>query len=454
MSQNITSSSARALGTSSLFQPHNYLTLAFSPTTWRAFGYNFMTFIYSLFGFTYVVTAVSVGLSLAVIVLGLFVGAASVVAARGLGAANRILTNSMLGTSIAAPIPFANKRGDRGFIRAGLGDAAGWRAMAYMFISFVWSIFAFSVSVCFLVAGLGGVTYGLWFGWLPAQQTADGTWRKGSQLFSEYFIDTPPRIIVYSLVSAVVLFLLWPIINNVLAQVQARLAAGLLGPTDASLERQQLLIRQAQAAQSTDTRMRSIERDLHDVTQAQLVAIAMKVGDVKERLAAGEPAENILAMLDSAHGTSKNALTDLRGLVQGIHPAALNDGLGTALSTLASTSAIAVRLDLNVQQPIDPTIESVAYYSVSELITNAAKHSGAREVYVSAHTEGDTLRITVTDQGHGGAFLRGTRALHGTGLDGVAARAETVRGHFTVHSPQGGPTITELVLPRQLKVEG
>lgn len=456
MSQNTTSVSSRALESSPLFQPHHYLALAFAPITWNAFGYHFMTMIYSIIGFTYVVTAVSLGLSLALIVLGLFVGAACVVAARGLGASNRVLTNSMLGTSIAPPIPFTLKRGDKGFVRAGLADSAGWRAMAYMFVSFIWSIFAFCVSVTFLALGLGGVTYGLWYRWLPAQQASDGTWHKGSQIFNNYFIDTPARVVVFSLVCAVIFFWVWPILNNSMAKVQARMAASLLGPTDASLERQQLLVRQAEAAQSTDNRMRSIERDLHDVTQAQLVAIAMKVGDVKERLAAGEPAENVLSMLESAHGTSKDALTDLRGLVQGIHPAALNDGLATALSTLASTSAISVRLELDLQQPVAPIIESVAYYSVSELITNAAKHSGAREVIVSAQTdpEADSLRIAVIDHGHGGAALRGVQSLHGTGLDGVASRVATVGGRFEVNSPEGGPTVAELELPRELKVEG
>lgn len=454
MSQNYTSSSARALESSPLFERRNYFTLAFAPITWRAFGYHFMSFVYSTVGFIYVVTAVSLGLSLAVIVLGLFVGAAGVVAARGFGASHRMLTNGMLGTSIAPPVPFTKRRGDKGFIKAGLSDAAGWRAMAYLFISFVTTLFNFTVSICFMVAGLGGVTYGLWYGWLPAQQAADGTWHKGSQLFSDYFIDTTPRILVYSLISAVLFFLVWPIINNSLAKAQAHMASALLGPTDASLERQELLARQAQAAQSTDHRMRSIERDLHDVTQAQLVAIAMKVGDVKERLAAGESSESVLAMLDSAHGTSKDALTDLRGLIQGIHPAALNDGLGTALSSLASGSAISVRLDLDIQHPVAPLIESVAYYSVSELLTNAAKHSGAREVSVSARTDADSLKITVVDQGHGGAMLRGVTSLHGTGLDGVLARVSTVQGRFNLHSPIGGPTIAELLLPRELKVEG
>jgi signal transduction histidine kinase len=319
-----------------------------------------------------------------------------------------------------------------------------------MLVTFVTSIFSLTVSTSFLAVGLGGATYGVWRRWLPEQVGRDGQLHRGAQLADGYFIDTPARIFVYSLVCGFILLFVWPAVNNGLARMQAMLAATLLGPTQASVERHELLRQQARSVESTALKMRGIERDLHDVTQAQLVAIAMKVGDAKERLAAGESPEAVLSTLDSAHATSKDALTDLRGLVQGIHPAALNDGLTTALHTLASSSAISVRLDAQLTHPVSPAVEQVAYYSISELLTNAAKHSGVDSVLVIARTDTDRLNLSVVDHGRGGATLRGASVL-ATGLDGIADRVASVGGTFTLSSPTGGPTIAEVRLPLSLE---
>ncbi|MFD2840369.1 sensor histidine kinase [Populibacterium corticicola] len=444
---------ARSLSTSPLFTPTNTASLplrAFAPSTWRAFVYHLVNVPLGALGFVYVVTAVSLGLSLAALIIGLFLGAALVLGARALGAANRGVTNLLLGTSIPSPVAFRRAPGFGGFLRSGLTDGAGWRAMSYMFVTFMTSIFSLTVSASFLAVGLGGATYGVWRRWLPEQMGPDGELHRGAQFADGYFIDTPARVFVYSVICAFILLFVWPAINNGLAKMQAMLAATLLGPTQASVERHELLKRQARSAESTALKMRSIERDLHDVTQAQLVAIAMKVGDAKERLAAGESPEAVLATLDSAHATSKDALTDLRGLVQGIHPASLNDGLATALYTLASSSAISVRLDAQLTRPVSPAVEQVAYYSVSELLTNAAKHSGVDSVLVIARTDADRLNLSVVDHGRGGAMLRGASVL-ATGLDGVADRVASVGGTLTLSSPTGGPTIAEVRLPLSLE---
>ncbi len=444
-----------AVSSSPLFASANGRARAlhlFVPFTWRALAYHFVNVPLGALGFVYVVTAVSLGLSLAALIIGLFLGAALVVGARALGAANRGVTNLLLDTSIPAPITFQRAPGFGGFLRSGLTDGAGWRAMSYMFVTFITSIFSLTVSTSFLAVGLGGATYGLWRRWLPEQMGPDGQLHRGAQFADGYFIDTPARVFVYSVICAFILLFVWPAINNGLAKMQAMLAATLLGPTQASVERHELLKQQARSAESTALKMRSIERDLHDVTQAQLVAIAMKVGDAKERLAAGESPQAVLSTLDSAHATSKDALTDLRGLVQGIHPASLNDGLTTALHTLASSSAISVRLDAQLNQPVSPAVEQVAYYSVSELLTNAAKHSGVDSVLVIARTEAGKLNLSVIDHGQGGAVLRGASAL-ATGLAGVADRVASVGGTLTLSSPIGGPTIAEVRLPLSLKVE-
>ncbi|WP_019147484.1 sensor histidine kinase [Timonella senegalensis] len=445
-----------SLRPSPLFQRTGALAKAtgnfFAGITWRSFGYHLVMLFLTVLGFVYAVTAVSLGLSLAILVIGLPLAAAMLLGARYLGDGFRVWTNAMLDTRIPSPPPARRGQGFGGFVKTGLSDVAGWRSIAYIVIAFITGIFAFCVSVTFFAVGIGGVTYPLWYRYLPAQQISDGTWHRGAQYRPEYFIDTPPRILAQALICLVVLVWVWPLLNNSLARLQAVLAATLLGPTQGSIERHKVLLNQARSAEASAQRMRSIERDLHDITQAQLVAIAMKVGDAKERLAAGEEPEAVLKTLDSAHLTSKDALTDLRGLVQGIHPAALNDGLGTALNTLSSSSALGVRLETSLKHEISPAVEAVAYYAVAELLTNAAKHSGAREAQVRAWTDADRLYVTVVDQGHGGAVLRGVASLHGGGLDGVAERVASTGGKFDLQSPHGGPTMATITMPRILKV--
>ena len=425
----------------------------FAPITWRAFAYHVLMLCAAIVGFTYSVVTVSLGLSLAILVVGLPLTGILLLGARVVGTTVRTMTNGLLGTRIKPPLPFDRGRGFGGFVKAGLSDTAGWRAIAFLFISLVTSIFTFTVSITFFAAGLGAVTYFYWYGYLPLQEASDGSLHRGAQFMSNYFIDTPGRIALQFVIGLVLLVWVWPAVNNASAKLHAVLAAALLGPTEGSIERHHVLLNRARSAEAGAQRMRAIERDLHDVTQAQLVSIAMKLGDAKERLAAGESPEAVLGTLDSAHLISKDALTDLRGLVQGIHPAALNDGLGTALSTLASTSALRVRLELALSDEISPAVELVAYYAIAELLTNAAKHSGAAEAQVKAWTDVDRLYATVTDHGMGGARLLGRASLHGTGLDGVAERVQSVGGSFDLNSPAGGPTTATLILPRTLKVD-
>lgn len=440
-STQIDPSVSSALATAPIFsETRSPVTSLFRADTWRAFGYLCTTMVLAPIGFVYAVTTISVGVPLAILVVGLVVFAALILGARGVGAAYRTVANSLLGTSIPAPLPPRRREGFVGFIKMGITDIAGWRAMAHSFASFVTSIFAFVVTVTLLSIGLGGTTYPIWRGFLPEQQSSDGTWHRGANFGVDYFLDTPTRITITVIVSTLILLFVWPAANNGLAKLQAYLAGSLLGPTEASLTQARLEAQRDQTAAATTDKMRLIERDLHDVTQPQLVAIAMKLGDVRDRLESGESADAILASIASAHDTSKDALTDLRALVRGIHPAALDAGLGTALHTLASRSALPVTLNLALTREVAAPVETVAYYCAAELLNNAAKHSGAPTVALTVHTNEQHLILVAQDQGHGGAH----------GLASVRERAGSVGGSVTIDSPAGGPTIITVTLPRML----
>ena len=427
---------------------YRFLTGFFQRQTWREFLYHFAALLLAPFGFAYAVATISLGASLAVTVVGLVAPAALIAAARYWGTVQRSLAASLLQQHIAEPVPFRRQSGFFAFLRSGLSDSAGWRAIAHQAVSFVVSVAAFCVSISFFAAGLGATTHWFWYRYLPLQQAADGSWHQGAQLGWDYYIDTPPRQLLFAAMGAVLLLFVWPALNHGFARLQAVLAAGLLGPTTASLRLRDVEHSRNRTVEDSDARLRRIERDLHDGTQAQLVAIAMKLGDARDRLSGQETAPEVAALLESAHGTAKDALVDLRDLAKGIHPPALNDGLGAALETLAAQSPVRTSLVLDIADRPAPAVEATAYFCVMELVTNAVKHARAAQIRINVRTAGHRLVLHVDDDGRGGAELSSpTASGHHSGLAGLAERVAAVDGTLHIQSPAGGPTSVGIDLP-------
>ena len=202
----------------------------------------------------------------------------------------------------------------------------------------------------------------------------------------------------------------------------------------------------ARAVDDSAARLRSIERDLHDGTQAQLVALAMKLGLAKEKLGAAAPVDlaRVTQLVEDAHRSAVEAIAELRTLARGIHPPVLDNGLADALATLAARSAVPVEMVTDIPERPTAAIETIAYFSTAELLTNVAKHSGARHATLEAVHVPGLLRIRVTDDGRGGAYP----IPHG-GLRGLAERVRTVDGRLDISSPRGGPTVITVELPSQ-----
>jgi signal transduction histidine kinase len=215
------------------------------------------------------------------------------------------------------------------------------------------------------------------------------------------------------------------------------------GPRVRELERSRALVVDDAAA-----RLRRIEQDLHDGAQAQMVAVVMKLGLARDRLtnAAEETwqgdRERVLELVDAAHRGAMEAITELRDLAHGIHPAPLAEGLGAALAALAARSDFPVDLVLDLPERPSAAIEVIAYFCAAELLTNAAKHSGARHVTLETTHHRGLVTLRVSDDGTGGA-----RITAGGGLAGLAGRVKTVDGRLHLASPPGGPTIVTIELP-------
>jgi signal transduction histidine kinase len=195
-------------------------------------------------------------------------------------------------------------------------------------------------------------------------------------------------------------------------------------------------------------RLRRIERDLHDGPQAQMVAVAMKLGLAREKLSgavagtAPGDLQRALELVEAAHHGTKEAVAELRELARGIHPSVLDHGLGTALTTLAARSGLPVELVINLPERPSAAIETIAYFCAAELVTNAAKHSGAHRATLAVENVTGLLRVRVTDDGCGGA-----RVEAGGGLAGLADRVRTVDGRLELTSPPHGPTVVTVELP-------
>ncbi|WP_344468684.1 sensor histidine kinase [Kitasatospora kazusensis] len=187
--------------------------------------------------------------------------------------------------------------------------------------------------------------------------------------------------------------------------------------------------------------LRRIERDLHDGAQARLVAIGMTLGTIEHLMDTDAPAARQL--LVEARQSSAKALQELRDLVRGIHPPVLAErGLGDAVRELALDGSLSTEVTVSLPARPEAPVESAAYFCVSELLANVAKHSGAGQAWVDILFRAGQLRITVTDDGHGGA-----RPERGSGLRGIERRLGAFDGVLSLSSPPGGPTTITMELP-------
>ncbi|MDR3081079.1 MAG: sensor domain-containing protein [Streptomyces sp.] len=360
--------------------------------TWREIAHLLANLPMALVGFVYVVTALSIGAGLTVTVIGFPALALGLLGARQLGKLERARARLLLGVRVQEPSPLPLRKGGGMLQRLwmALKDPVGWRTCLYDFIRLPWGILTFTLTL-------------------------------------------------------VSLFVLWPVLPFLargLTNVDRAMVRGLLSPSD-ELERRirELEFDRGVVVDTAAADLRRIERDLHDGAQARLVNLAMGLGLAKEKLL--EDPDAAAAMVDEAHGEVKLALQELRDLARGIHPAVLTDrGLDAALSSVASRCTVPVRVSVDLGSRPAAAIEGISYFTVSELLQNISKHSGAASASIDVWRSGERLLIEVQDDGRGGARLDG-----GTGMAGLAERLGAVDGLFVIDSPVGGPTTVTAELP-------
>lgn len=232
------------------------------------------------------------------------------------------------------------------------------------------------------------------------------------------------------------------------ARLHARITLVVLSslPNDEQLvERVAVLTRtRADVLDAHGAELRRIERDLHDGTQARLVAIAMRLAVARQAFADSPRDEQFLEeLLRDAHEGTEEAMTELREVIRTVYPPILADrGLDGALTAVTTRCGVPTRLDIGTLGRVPAAVEAVVYFAVAEALTNVAKHSGATAAGVRVDRAGDRLSVVVTDNGNGGADER-----RGTGIAGIRRRVLALDGAVEVDSPAGGPTTVTVELP-------
>jgi signal transduction histidine kinase len=427
---------AEALAAAGLASPggaRSVLGALVSPRTWLAVIHLLAGLVIGIVSFTVVVTGISLGIALLpVFLVGIAVLVAVIWLAGLFARAERARFAVLLGTEIPGPPP----RPD---------EPTGWRRLNLLFLArSTWlpSVYALvrlplSVIEAIVVSSVWGI--GLALLTLPAY---NGALPGGSAHLGSFALNNAAWVAL-GVATGAALLLGAPPLTRVVAAGDAVVARWLLGPgrrAGMAARIGELETSRARVVDAAETERRRIERDLHDGAQQRLVSLAMELGRARAKF--GSDPEAAEAIVGQAHEQAKEALTELRNLVRGVHPPVLSDrGLDAALSGLAALSPVPVTVRVDLAERPPPPVEAIAYFVVAEALTNVAKHAKASRALVTVSRSGDLLNVAISDDGIGGASLAGR------GLSGLAARTAGIDGRLLVTSPDGGPTVIEAVLP-------
>lgn len=382
---------------------------------------------------------VSAGVPLLIIWIGIPVLYLTVVLSSGIAAVERWRLRAWQGRPVVGPGYLTPAHGASWFSRLllPLRDPQKWLDVLWGVVAIVPAVFAALVSLGLWSEVVGGLTYALW------ADAADQDWSFGPVVAG--WLGLAPgstgAVVVTALLAVLVLAVLPWLIRGA-AWLQASFSDLLLNSRSDLSERARRADGARVAAQQAEAAsLRRLERDIHDGPQQRLVRLTMDLGRAKRQITT-DP-ELATATVEAALLQARETLEELRALSRGIAPPLLVDrGLGVALDELVVRSAVPVEITHELPAGLSPHVETAVYFTVSEALTNVAKHSGAAAAQARVVTEGDNLVVQVRDDGVGGAHLS-----KGRGLAGLEQRLTAVGGTFDVDSPAGGPTLLLARIP-------
>ena len=294
------------------------------------------------------------------------------------------MARGLLDEQIEEPEPFSPRPGFLGWLQSALRDRTGWRSIVYVLVKLPLAAFGLYAAFSLWWDAFACLTHTLW----NAGETRPPVFGLVRNVFSPGYLSLGTSGFFHGIaifITGVVFFFAAPWAVRAMVYLDRRLMHALLTPDSMTVRVRSLEHARAQTVDASAATLRRIERDLHDGTQAQLVALAMRLGIAKEKLAAGDSVDldQVRALVDDAHQGAKEALVELRDLARGIHPPRSTPGSKGALSTLAARSTVPAEVTITLVDRPTPAIETIAYFCVAELLANVAQHAEASRVTVS-----------------------------------------------------------------------
>jgi signal transduction histidine kinase len=389
------------------------------PAGWRALGYLFVGMMAGIGFFVALTATAAVVFGLTFVVVGIFLIAPWFGLVRVFADAERAMAGWM---GVTVPPRELRPAGTLGWRT--ITDPERWRMVGYL---------ALNVVLAPALFGAGSFLYSLVFSSLFG--SGSGIWPIDAVLgvlglaLAVLALGAAPRVVV------------------MVATLKANLTAWFLGPdrlakaeervTELSTQRRDIL-------DAVASERRRIERNLHDGVQQQLVAIGLDLGMAEQQLDR-DPAR-ARELIVNARQKVQGSIGELRQLGRGLHPAILEDrGIDAALSAIVSGAPVPVTVHVDDDLELDTDVAATVYFIANEAIANVLKHSRARGASVHVSRVAANVRVTVHDDGVGGAD-----PTRGTGLAGIRARVHAADGTLHVTSPRGGPTTIVAELPRRV----
>jgi signal transduction histidine kinase len=383
-------------------------------------------------------TVLAVGFSISIGTLAIWVGAPLLAcvlrAARMCAELERRRIRALTGRELP-PAYYRQAPGTGlGRLRVLLTDPQLWRDALHSLLAMPLAAFTWAVTAMWVSSAVA-FTLEPVYGWKwPSSLQWDGATARG------YL----PVAALSLLVGLVFLVTIPPVLRQ-MAAVHVVLARALLSNETAELRArtEQLTASRRAVVQAQAQTLRRVERDIHDGPQQRLVRLGIDLEAVLRRL--DDDPDAARDLVEQALAQTRAALSELRAVSRGIAPPILADrGLAAALAAAVSRCPVEATLDsgLAAGERLAETVESAAYFVVSEALTNVAKHARASHCAVTVSREPGALQLRVTDDGAGGAHLG-----KGHGLAGLVDRLAGVDGRLELRSPAGGPTVLTARIP-------
>ncbi|WP_433215267.1 sensor histidine kinase [Microtetraspora malaysiensis] len=388
--------------------------------------------------FCVLITGISAGLGTAVTLLGIPLLAFTLLGARTFGDIERVRIGGVLGKPVSRP-RYPEAPAGAGWLRRTANpilSGQSWLDALHALLIFPVAIATFVLTIVWWTLTAFGLLYPL-YGWITSNIPGNHQLPELLGLGTGYATDS----VFYVIVGLVFGITLVPVMRGC-AVLQASLGRTLLSGVAELQERIEGLTEGRNAAVHAEAdALRRLERDIHDGPQQRLVHLAMELSRAQRELQRDASAAH--ETIGQAITATRDTLDELRALSRGIAPPILADrGLSPALAALASRCTVPVELDVQVEERFPALVENTVYFLTAEALTNVAKHSRATTCAVSLIRVGDSLLLTIGDDGVGGAHVA-----KGHGLAGLADRVRVVEGELTVNSPAGGPTMIIAEVP-------